>query len=125
MSEKSTTNTTKCQICINIPRKDSVISFLNSYFDLDSDLLHAASNDRYADGNDIRTVNLDPIALFICYKLTTSSGKQLEDFSQAFTVPLMYKLLTSSKDSEDLSIGFDRDRNKRQRGLTDNKNKKG
>ena len=37
----------------------------------------------------------------------------------------MYKLLTSSKDSDDLSIGFDRDRNRRKRELTDNKNIKG
>ena len=38
---------------------------------------------------------------------------------------LMYKLLTSSKDSDDLSFGFDRDRNKRQRELTNNKKLKG
>ena len=37
----------------------------------------------------------------------------------------MYKLLTSSRDSDDLSIGFDRDRNRRKRELSNNKNKKG
>ena len=37
----------------------------------------------------------------------------------------MYKLLTSSRGSDDLSIGFDRDRNKRQRELTNNKFQKG
>ena len=37
----------------------------------------------------------------------------------------MYKLLTSSKGSDDLSIGFDRDRNRRQRELTINKTQKG
>ena len=37
----------------------------------------------------------------------------------------MYKLLTSSKGSDDLSIGFDRDRNRRQRELTNNKTQKG
>ena len=37
----------------------------------------------------------------------------------------MYKLLTSSRDSDDLSIGFDRDRNRRKRELTNNKNIKG
>ena len=31
---------------------------------------------RYADGNDIRVVNLDPVGLFSNFKLTTSSGKQ-------------------------------------------------
>ena len=36
----------------------------------------------------------------------------------------MYKLLTSSRGSDDLSIGFDRDRDRR-RELTNNKNMKG
>ena len=34
----------------------------------------------------------------------------------------MYKLLTSSRGSDDLSIDFDRDRNRRQRELTINRN---
>ena len=37
----------------------------------------------------------------------------------------MYKLLTSSKGSDDLSIGFDQDRNRRQREMTINKTQKG
>ena len=37
----------------------------------------------------------------------------------------MYKLLTSSRCSDDLSIGFDRDRNRRQRELSNNKTQKG
>ena len=37
----------------------------------------------------------------------------------------MYKLLTSSKGSDDLSIGFDRDRTRRRNELTNNKNIKG
>ena len=37
----------------------------------------------------------------------------------------MFKLLTSSKGSDDLSICFDRDRNRRQRELTNNKTQKG
>ena len=37
----------------------------------------------------------------------------------------MYKLLTSSRGSDDLSIGFDRDRNRRQRELSNNKSQKG
>ena len=35
---------------------------------------------------------------------------------------LMYNLITSSGGSDDLSIGFGRDRGRRQRELTDNKN---
>ena len=37
----------------------------------------------------------------------------------------MYKLLTSSKDGDDLSIGYDRSRDKRKRELTNNKKIKG
>ena len=37
----------------------------------------------------------------------------------------MYKFLTSSRGSDDSSIGFDRDRGRRQRELTNNKNTKG
>ena len=79
----------------------------------------------YVDGNNIRLVNLGPIALFSNYKLTTSSGKHLENIDHAHIVSLMYKLLTSSRGSDDLSIGFDRDGNRRQRELTNNKTQKG
>ena len=125
-SEISTINTANSQVYINIPREDSVISLLNSYLELNFDVLHAAApNNRYADGNDIRLVNLGPIALFSNYKLTTSSGKHLENINHAHIVSLMYKLLSSSKGSDDLAIGFDRDRTKRRNELTNNKNIKG
>ena len=125
-SEISTINTANSQVYINIPREDSVISLLNSYLELNFDVLHAAApNNRYADGNDIRLVNLGPIALFSNYKLTTSSGKHLENIDHAHIVSLMYKLLSSSKGSDDLSVGFDRDRGRRRNELTNNKNIKG
>ena len=124
-SEISTINTTNSQVYINIPREDCVISLLNSYLELNFDVLDAATNNRYADGNDIRLVNLGPISLFSNYKLTTSSGKHLENIDHSHIVSLMYKLLTSSKGSDDLSIGFDRDRGRRQRELTNNKTQKG
>ena len=124
-SEISTINTANSQVYINIPREDSVISLLNSYLELNFDVLHAATNNRYVDGNDIRFVNLGSIGLFSNYKLTTSSGKHLENIDHAHIVSLMYKLLTSSKRSDDLSICFDRDRNRRQRELTNNKSQKG
>ena len=124
-SEISTINTANSQVYINIPREDSIISLFNSYFELNFDVLHAATNNRYADGNDIRLVNLGTIGLFSNYKLTTSSGKHLENIDHAHIVSLMCKLLTSSKGSDDLSIGFDRDRNRRQRELTNNKSQIG
>ena len=125
-SEISTVNTANSQVYINIPREDSVISLLNSYLELNFDVLHAAApNNRYIDNNDIRLINLGPIALFSNYKLATSSGKHLENIDHAHIVSLMYKLLSSSKGSDDLSIGFDRDRTRRRNELTNNKNIKG
>ena len=86
------------------------------------DVLHAATNNRSADGFKIRLFNLGPNNLFSIYKLTTSSGKHLEDITHAHIVPLNFKLITSAKGSEDLSIGFNRVTNTRPRELTDNKN---
>ena len=82
-------------------------------------------NSSYGNGNDIRLVNLGPVALFSNFKLITSSGKHLEDIRHAHLVSLMYKLITSSKDSNDLSIGFDNSRNRRRDELAYNKNIKG
>ena len=124
-AEISKINTANSQIYNNIPREDSVISLLNSYIELNFDVLRADNSNRYVDANDIGLVNLGPIALFSNYKLTTSSGKHLEEISHAHIVSLMYKLLTSSKDGDDLSIGFDRNRNRRKNELTNNKNMKG
>ena len=124
-SEIITINTANSQVYINIPREDSVISLLNSYLEVNFDVLRADNSNRYLDGNDIRLVNLGPIGLFSNYKLTTSSGKHLENIDHAHIVSLMYKLSTSSKGSDDLSIGFDRDRTRRRNELTNNKNIKG
>ena len=89
------------------------------------DVLNAATNNRYVDADDIWLINLAAIALFSNFKLTTNSGKHLENIDHAHKVSLMYKLLTSSRSSDDLSIGFDRDRKGRKRELTNNKNIKG
>ena len=124
-SEISTINTANSQIYINIPREYSQISFLKSYLDLNFDVLNAAINNRYVDADDICLINLAAIVSFSNSKLTTSSGKHLENIDHAHIVSLMYKLLTSNRGGDDLSIGFDRDRNRRKRELTNNKNIKG
>ena len=98
---------------------------MNSYLELNFDVLQAATGNRYAEGADIRLVNLGVIALFSIYILSTSSGKHLEEINHAHIVSLMYKLLSSSKESDDLSIRFDRSRDRRKRELTTNKNIKG
>ena len=83
-SELSMINTANSQSYINIPRRDAVNSLLNSLFDLNFDVFHAANPDnRYADGDDIRLVNLGSIALFSNYKLTSSNGKLIEENNNA------------------------------------------
>ena len=102
-----------------------MISLLNSYLDLNFEVVKKNDNSRYGNGNDIRLVNLGLVALFSNFKLATSSGKQLEDISHAHLVSLMHKLITYTKDSNDLSIGFDNSRNRRRDELSLNKNLKG
>ena len=124
-AETSTINTPNSQIYINIPKEDSVIRLLNSYLDVNFEVIKKADNSRYANGNDIKLNNLAPIALLSNFKRTTSSGKHLEDLSYAHLVALMYKLIPSSKGSDDLSVGFDRSSSRRREEMTNNKNVKG
>ena len=124
-AETSKINTPNSQIFINIPREDSVISLLNSHLDVNFEVIKKADDSRYVNGNDIKLVNLGPIVLFSNFKLTSSIGEHLEDISHAHLVSLMYKLITSGKNSDYLSIGFDRSRARRQDAMTDNKNVKG
>ena len=88
-AETSKINTPNSQRYINIPREDSVISLFWSYFDLNFEVIRKADNSRYGDGNDLKLVNLGPIALFSSFKLTTSSRKQLEDISHSHIVSLI------------------------------------
>ena len=48
-----------------------------------------------------------------------------EDISHAHIVSVMYNLITSAKDCADSPLGFERDRDRRKRSLTNNKNIKG
>ena len=98
---------------------------LGSLLRLNFDVLHAATNNRYIDGDGIRLVNEVPIALFSKYNLQSSSGKHIDEINHAHIVCLMYKLITSARNTDDLSVGFDRDRGRRQRELTNNKYMKG
>ena len=123
-SEISTINTPNSQIYNCIPGGDSVCSLYTSFRRLNFDVLDSVTNDRYKDGDSVRLVNLTLIALFNIYKLNRSSGKQLEYITQAQIASLMYKLLTSSRGSDGLSIGFNRSRDRRQRELTNNKKTK-
>ena len=94
---------------------------LNSYLDLNFEVIKKTDHSRYGNGNDIRLVNLDSIALISNFIITTSSGKHLEDINHAHLVPLMYTLLTSSRGIDDLLLGFHRDRDVRRDELAKNK----
>ena len=54
-----------------------------------------------------------------------SSKQHLDDSNHAHIVSLMYKLLTSSTENDDLYMSFDGDQNRRRDKLTSNKNLKG
>ena len=121
-AETSTINTPDSQTYINIPWENSVFSLLISYLDINFELIKKTDNSRYANGDDVRLVNLRPIALFSNFELTTNSGKHLKDISHSHIVSLMYKLITGAKNSDGRSIGFDRSRDRRRQELTNNKN---
>ena len=106
-AQASTIDTPNIRIYINIRGEVSVVSLLNGYFNFKFELIKKADSKRYGNGNEIRMVNLGPIFLFSRFNLTTSSGKHLEDISHAHIISLLYTLITSAKDSDDLSIGFD------------------
>ena len=124
-SKVSTIDTANSQIYINIPREDSDLSLLITYLHLNFDVLHAATNNRCEDNNDIKSIYLNPIALFSNYKLIASSGIHSEDISHAHVVSTLYNLITSARVTDDLSIGFERNRGRRQRKLTNYKTQKG
>ena len=107
-----------------MPREDSVISLLNSYLELNFEVIEKAEIIRYDEGNEIKLDSLALIGLFSIFKLTTSSGKHIEDISHAHIVPLLCILVTSSRGVDDLSIRFHRDRFVRRDDLARNKNLK-
>ena len=66
----------------------------------------AAGQARYADGDQEGLEKLGPFPLFIKYILTSSSGKEIEEIDKAPRICFLYKPIPSSKDKNDLSIGF-------------------
>ena len=85
-AKTSTINTPISQIYVNVPREDSINSLLNIYLDLNFEVIKKVDNSRYTNGDVIGLVNLVAIALFSTSKLTTSSGKHLEDNSHVHLV---------------------------------------
>ena len=113
----STKNTALSQMFIIIHREVSVISLINRYIELKFVVITETNISRYVNGDDIRLSYLGSIAIFSNYKLTTSSDKHLEDISHTHIVCFWYKLIKSRRSSDDLSVGFDRDRVRRQQQI--------
>ena len=57
--------------------------------------------------------------------MTSSSGTEVEEIDNAHVICLLYKLISSSRDSVDLSIGFHRSIETRERELNINKTTRG
>ena len=95
------------QFFSDIPREDSVIPLRDSYLELYFNGTHrTGAHAHYENIDHKRLENLGPIALFSKYGLISSSGKEIEKIDNAHVICLMHKVLSSSRDSDDLSIGF-------------------
>ena len=92
-------------------RMDSVFFVKDSYLELYFKLIHtSAGNTRcYADSELMRLVNLGCIAIYKIYRLTGSgTGKETEEVDKAHLLRLLCKSKSENKDIDDLSIGFHR-----------------
>ena len=78
------------QIVIDIPRQDTALSLKDSYLEFDFSVTHrAGAHDRYVDNDHIGLVKLGPVALFSKYRLTSSSGKEIEEIDNAHVISLI------------------------------------
>ena len=82
LSELNPIEKDNSRIYIKKPRENSVISSTKSYFELNLDVVHAATNKSSADETDTKLGNLGPIVLSSDYNLTTVAEKE-EDINQA------------------------------------------
>ena len=111
---------------VDKPKEDSALSLKDSYTELNFNVTHRAGvHAWYADGDHKWLVKLGPIAWFNKYRLTSSSGKEVEEIDNAHLLCLRYKLLSSSRYSDHLQIGFHRRNEVRERELTNNKTTNG
>ena len=107
------------QFFIDIPTEDSASSMKDSYIELNFIVPHiAGAHARCADVDHMRLINLGPISLLNKYRLTSFSGKEIEEIDNALVFCLRYILTSSSRDGDDLSIGFLRSNDARERELT-------
>ena len=111
------------QIFIDLPREDSAKMLKYSYLEEAFNVSHrAGAHAQCVDNDHMKKVNQVPIALFNKYRWTGSSGKLIEEIDNVHVACLMRKLITRSRDSDDLSIDFHRSIEARERELTKKNN---
>ena len=72
----------------------------------------------HADGDLLRLGILAPIALYNKYRLANCNEKQTEEIGKAQDNCLMYRLVSSSRESDDMFVGFHRSFEAREREKT-------
>ena len=98
-SDLGTANTANSHLYYNTHRKKSVISLINSFIELNYEVVRANDNNRYAERRDIKVVNVGLVAFFSNYELAISSRKPLEEITHAFLARLLYKSIAAMKDA--------------------------
>ena len=94
----------------------------DSYLELGFNATHRdGAHARYADGDLIKLVTLGLIAFFSKYKRTSSCGSGTEEMDNAHVICLLHKLISSSRDSDDLSIVFHISIEAQEKDMTNNK----
>ena len=85
------------QFFIDKPKEEKAISLRDSYHELHFNVTHrAGGHARYVDDDHQGLVNLGPTAFFNQNRLTSSSGKEIEDINNAHVFCLLHKLISSS-----------------------------
>ena len=120
----ATINNNNSIVSISLSSEDPYICLQNSNTSKNFEVLKQ-DDTRYADGDQISLMTFGPVALFSEAKLTTSSGKHLEEVDKLHTVKLTNKLLTSGQQTSELMYGFEELQATRRLELTTNKTEKG
>ena len=107
-------------ISISFPKDAAYICLQNSYISVDFERLKQ-DDTRYADGDQISSINFGTVALFSEAKLTTSSGKHLEKVDNLRIISIMHKLLTSQQQTSEMMNGFEESVAFRRQELTNTK----
>ena len=106
---------------IDLARKDSFISLKDGYIEFHFALTHnAAPHDDCVTADDLRLVSSASFSLFSENQLNSSIGRHLEPIEYAHAVCLIYKIIPSSRDTNNLWIRFDGSKERCEEEMTNN-----